>query len=131
MFRKILSSGLIIAESTLVLQVPCSAEDVKQKVAAFSSEGNAVKNADEGNTKDKVVKIELDVVSNISGVSSKKEENKKPWYRFGFIPGWVKEIIAEFDLSLCALCLISALYFRKDPLDVFIERLATKRTEKS
>ena len=118
MVKKILSSGLIFAESAFVLQVPCFAEELKKETAVASSEDVTKKDqsVSDGN---KLVKVELKVVSDRD---LKKEENRKPWYRFGFVPGWVKEIIAEFDLFLCTLNLAAAIFYGKSLVNILRER---------
>lgn len=120
MVKKILSSGLIFAESAFVLQVPCVAEELKKETAVASPE-DVTKKDRKGVSDDKPVKVELKVVSDRV---LEKEENRKPWYRFGFIPGWVKEIIAEFDLFLCTLSLASAIFYGKGLFSVSWERPA-------
>ena len=127
MFKKVLSSSLIIAESALVFQIPCVAEELKQKVTVGSPEGNAVNKVDEKNGEDMVVKVEINVVGGDD--SSRKKENKKPWYRFGFVPGWVKEVIAEIDLFFCTITLISAVFLRKNLPNILRERLVPGNPE--
>lgn len=127
MFRKVLSSGLIIAESALVFQIPCVAEELKQKVKVGSPEGNAVNKVDEKNGEDMVVKVEINVVGGDD--SSRKKENKKPWYRFGFVPGWVKEVIAEFFLFVGTADLVSRVFFKKNLPNILKERLVPGNPE--
>ena len=119
MFKKVLSSGLVFAESAFFLQVPCVAQNLKKEVTIVSSEDVTRKDQKSVND-DKTVKVELKVVSD---GNSKKVENRKPWYRFGFVPGWVKEIIAEGDLFFCTLNLLSAILLGKGLVNALREKL--------